>query len=186
MIEENQTKVCRRCATLNDSRSLMCVRCGGSLEITDEQKAEILKGRKISNFWFSILFVVLFTIYFYGIIFYVGPWFKEILQKFGESFIFDFYNNQTLTNITIEVIYVLCLLLLNSLVTILSLEVMVNNKLFDKNRINITSGFIFLYLFIGIPFLTYYKYGYDTVIIIEHLVGVIPVFSKVRKKLLML
>ena len=48
-MENGTEKVCRRCGTLNDARSLMCVRCGSGLDVTEEQKYNMFKGNLISG-----------------------------------------------------------------------------------------------------------------------------------------
>ena len=180
---ENAEKVCRRCGTLNDSRSLMCVRCGAGLEISEEEKYEILKGRLASGLKIFLLFAIFFGAYIYGMLSYITPWFDDKLLLLGESFVFEFYNNETLTYIILEVIYTLCLSLVNFVTVVLLLEMIINNKLLRINRVNIIYWFISLFVLLETGILTYYLHGSNYIIIIEHLVSVAVTIPYIKKKL---
>jgi len=183
MIQDNQAVVCRRCGTLNDSRSLMCVRCGNGLENTEEKKYEILKNRLISGVIVAFLFVLLFLACLYGVIFYVMPWIEGKLILFGESFVFEYYNNPTLTYVVLEAIYTLTLSMINYFTTIILLEIIIGSKILKANSVRKTNLFICLLVLTGAIGMTYYKYGLDYVVMIEHLVSVIVIMSYIKKKL---
>lgn len=182
-MENGTEKVCRRCGTLNDGRSLMCMRCGGMLEVTEEEKYGMFKGRLISGKMLSFLFVILFTAYLFGAIFYAGPWIDNKLLLFGETFIFDFYNNIDLTYITLEAIYTVCIFLMNSIAVSLIFYIISNSKVLKKVQVNPTRIFIYAYMLISVVLITVYKHQIDYVIILEHLVSIIIIFPYIKRKL---
>jgi len=181
---ENDTKVCRRCGTLNDPRSLMCVRCGSGLENAEEQKYEILKHRLISGVTVVFLFILLFSAYSYGMFFYVMPWIKSKLLLFGETFIFEYYNNPTVTYVALETIYTLCLYFINYFIVVILLEMIIGSKIVKIGSVRKTNLFICLFMLISVVGLTYCKYELDYVVIIEHLVSIIVIMPYIKKKLL--
>ena len=46
---EGNEKVCRRCGTLNHIKATMCIRCGENLEISEEDKYKLFKGKVCSE-----------------------------------------------------------------------------------------------------------------------------------------
>ena len=177
-------KVCRRCGTLNDSRSLMCMRCGGMLEVTEEEKYGMFKGRLISGKVLSFLFAILFAAYSFGIIFFGLPFVKDKLFLLKDTFIFDFYNNANLAYIALESIYTVCVFLINFIAVALIFYVIGNMKVIKKVQVTRIRVFIYLYMLVCMALITICKYGFDYVIILEHLASIIVIFPYIKRKLL--
>ena len=182
-VETGNEIVCRRCGTLNDERSLMCMRCGEMLEMTEEKKYEIFKGKMMSEKTLIFLFIILFTAYSFGIIFHAAPWIYSKLLSFGQTYIFNFYNNANLTYITLETMYTIFLVIINSIMFSLLIDIIINSKLIKRLTANSTCIIIFIYMILCFVSMTIYKHNLNYVIILEHLVSIIIIFPYVRKKI---
>jgi len=183
-METGNEKVCRRCGTLNDERSLMCVRCGETLEMSEEKKSEIFKGRILSEKTLIFLFVILFTAYSFGAIFYVFPWIYNKLIWVIETYMFNLFKKFDLIYIIIEVLYSLIIFLINYIAVAIILYYIVGSKLTKKSKLNGTCVFIFLYMILCFILMTIYKHKIDYVIMIEHLMSVIITFPYIKRRVI--
>lgn len=183
-MQNDVEKVCRRCGTLNDERSLMCVRCGGMLDVAEEQKYDLFKGRLISGKSLSFFFVVLFTMYLFGMVFYGGPWLEGKLLLFWEKYMLPFYNNANLTYITFETVYTIVILLINSIAVSLIMYMLTSTKLLRKYDTNSTRIFICIYVLVSAVLMTVLKHQLNYIIILEHLISVILILPRINKRIL--
>lgn len=183
-METGNEKVCKRCATLNDSRSLVCVRCGNELDETGEQKYDILKKRMMPSTLFVILFSIIFAICSYGLVFYVGPWFYDKFSSLGQTFIFDFYNNPKLMFLLIELAFTISISIINYVVVVLILEVVIGSKLLKKSKTTITTLSVYIFMLLIIGGMIIKKYSSIDIALLEYLISTVMVFPYIKKKIL--
>lgn len=181
-MDNDHEKVCRRCGTLNDERSLMCMRCGDMLDVSEEKKYAIFKGKMISEKLFLFLFIILFVAYSFGMIFYAAPCLYEKIVLFGNEYVFNFYHNPILTKIVSEVIYTICLLLINLIFVSLIIDIVINAKLIKRNKVTSTCVVMFIAMTLSFISLTIYKYKFNYVIILEHFASLIVAYPYISRK----
>lgn len=183
-METGREKVCTICGTLNDERSLMCVRCGKALEISEEKKYQTFKNKMINEKLFLFLFAVLFLLYSFGVVFYVGPWFYDKLIWLGEKYIFNLFENSDVIFLSLEVIYTLFLCLVNYIAIAAILYSVIGSKLMKKSKLNGSCIFIFIYMILNFMLMTLYKNKFDYILIIKHFMSVIVMFPYIKEKIL--
>lgn len=183
-METGNEKVCAKCGTLNDERSLMCVRCGQTLEVSEEKKYEMFKDKVLSEKLLVFLFVILFTTYSFGVIFYAFPWIHSKLLWFAETYIFNLFESLDLIYIMIEVLYSLLALLINYAVIAIIMYSIIGSKLTKSSKVNGTCIFIYVYMVLSFILMTIYKHKIDYVIIIEHFMSIIILFPYIKEKII--
>lgn len=183
-METGSEKVCRRCGTLNDSRSLMCVRCGESLEISEEKKYEMFKDKILSEKLLVFLFVILFTVYSFGVIFYAFPWVYDKLLWLIETYVLKLSEGLDLIYVMMEVLYSSIILLINYAVVAIILYSIIGSKLTKKSKLNGTCIFVFIYMILIFILMTIYKHNLDYVIIIEHFMSIIMTFPYIKGRII--
>ena len=175
-----QEKICTKCGSLNDERSLVCVRCGETLEMSEEKKYKTFKNKLINEKLFLFLFIVLFLLYSFGLFFYIGPWFYNKLIWIGEKYLFSLFENLDLIFLSFEVIYTLFLGLINYIAIAIIIYSIINSKLMKKSKLNSTC-IIMTLTFIG---MSIYKHNFDYVIIIESFMSLIITFPYIKRQIL--
>lgn len=183
-MEPGFEKVCTKCGTLNDSRTLMCIRCGANLEMSAENKYAMFKGKMINETWFLILFAFIFGAYAFGTVVYVFPWIHDKLVWLCDEYVFNFYGKSDIIYIALEVIYSLIICLLNYATIAIILYSMLSSKFMKRSKFNILSVLMFCFIVLSFLGLTIYKHGLNIVIIIEHLISVLFVFPYIKGRLL--
>ncbi|MBE6144218.1 MAG: hypothetical protein E7169_01440 [Firmicutes bacterium] len=176
--------VCQRCGTLNNEKGIMCMRCGEKLETDAATKLDKFKGRIISEKLVAFLYIIIFTAYLYFINFYFSPWFNSGLFKFGNSFIFEYYNDPNLTNITLHVIYVMVLFIINYIATIVILELILRNKLIKREKVNMFCFSVGIYIFISVAFVTFIKFKFEYIYILKHLISFMAICPYINRKMM--
>lgn len=183
-MEDAHEKVCRRCGALNDERSLMCVRCGETLEMTEEKKYEVFKGKMLSSKLFLFLFAVSFIVYSFGVIFYGFPWIYDKLLWLGETYIFNLYEELNILYIMLEVLYTTIVFVFNYATIAIILYSVIGSRLMKKSKLNGTCTFVFIYMILSFILMTIYKHKLDYIIIIEHFMSIIITFPYIKMKIL--
>jgi len=177
-------KVCRRCGALNDERSLVCVRCGEMLEISEEKKYEVFKDKMLSEKWFLFLFTILFLIYSFGAIFYIGPWLYNRLICLGEKYIFNLFEKLDLIFLSLEVLYTLFLSVVNYIAIAIILYSAISSKVMKRDKLNRTCIATYIFMILCFIIMTIYKHKFNYVIIIEHFMSIIIAFPYIKRIIL--
>jgi len=183
-METGNEKVCRRCGTLNDARSSMCVRCGETLEMPEEKKYELFKDKIISEKLLVFLFIILFTAYSFGAVFYAFPWVYNKLLWLVETYLFKTLGKLDLIYIMIEVLYALIVFLVNYAMVAIFLNSIIGLKLTKKRKLNGTCVVMFVYMILIFISMTIYKHKIDYLIIIEHFVSILMTFPYIKGRII--
>lgn len=176
--------VCPKCGTSNDEKSMMCMRCGQILETNSTKESENVKGNLTSSIGLAIVYILLFTGYLCALIFLAVPFGNELLLKLENSFVFEFYNNATLTKIAIGTIYTMGMFLINYIFIALILEIITHNKLVDLKGVKSFTIITSIYAVISMVVITYLTSGLNFLLLGEHLLSLVTIFPYVKRKML--
>ena len=180
---EGNEKVCRKCGTLNNEKSMVCIRCGENLEIKEEDQYKLFKGKICSEKILSALYIILFSGYSYLVIYYVFPFLYEFLVNFSKSYIFDFYNNNLVTKITIETMFLTGMYLINFLVISIILDIIFNKRFIKRDKANSMSLILYFFKIILIAGLLFYKYQNPNIMMLEILISFLSIFPYIKRKI---
>lgn len=180
---EGNEKVCRRCGTLNHIKATMCIRCGENLEISEEDKYKLFKGKVCSEKLLSLFFIILFSGYLYLSIYYIFPFLYEILGEFSKSDIFEFYNNRILTKFAIETMYLVGMFLINYFVIAVILDIIFNKRFIKREKVNSMSLILYFFMTILIASILAYKYLDNKALMLEILISFLAVFPYIKRKI---
>ena len=180
---EGNEKVCRRCGTLNNEKSTVCIRCGFNLEITEEEQKKIFSGKVCSEKVSALFYIILFSGYLYSVIYYIFPLFYELLEKFSKSYIFEFYNNNLVTEIAIEVMFLTGMYIINFLAISVILDVIFNKRFIKREKANTMSLILYFFKTFLIGGLLFYKYKSPNMIMLEILISFLFVFPYIKRKI---
>lgn len=176
--------ICQKCGTSNDEKSMMCMRCGQILETDATQKYSSIKGNLTSGTLLSVFYILLFTAYLCLLIFLVVPFGNDLLVQLENSFVFEFYNNATLTKIAIETIYTMSMFVLNYIFIAIILEIITHNKMVDLKSVKSFTIITSIYAVISIVVITYLTSGLNYLLLGEHLLSFVAIFPYVKRKML--
>lgn len=176
--------VCKKCGTLNPPQSIMCIRCGQFLETEKVKKYQNMKGKLVSGSKIVIMYVLLFIIYIISLVYIISPFITKMLEQFGNSYIFEFYNNSDLTKTALETIYTIIVFLVNYIFIAIILEIIMHNKVIEFKRIKNVSFSIYFLTIISFLTITYLKFDLNSLLMLEHVISAIIVFPYIKRKLL--
>ena len=182
-METGTEKVCTRCGTLNNDKSLMCIRCGNSLEISEEKRRSIFKGKVRNEKLLGFIYIALFTVYLNLSVFYIGPWIANKVLGLSDIYVFEFYNNQMLTYVVLQTIFTIALFIINFIITYIILDIIFNKNFIKREKANSLCIFIYLYTTLSVALITYYKFNLNCDIMLEYLISFIAIFPYIRKKI---
>ena len=180
---EGNEKVCRRCGTLNNEKAMVCIRCGENLEIKEEDQYKLFKGKVCSEKVLSLFYIILFSGYLYSAIYYIFPWFYEMLGNFSESYIFEFYNNNLVTEIAVEAMFLIGMYIINFLAISVILDVIFNKRFIKRDKVNSMSLILYFFKTILIAGLLSYKYPNPSMMMLEILIGFLSIFPYIKRKI---
>jgi len=175
-------KVCRSCGTLNDARNNLCIRCGESLEIDENKIYQNFHIKAISNKVLFIVFALIFTIFWYALIFYACPWLNGLLVGYVKDFIFKALNNRMVTNLILYGVYTLSLYIVNYIVIMITLDSILNRKVIKKETINALSLLIFTYMFASVTIMTLINFK-SYIFVLAHLIVLLFMLPNIKIKL---
>lgn len=176
--------ICPKCGTSNDEKGMMCMRCGQILETEKTKESESAKGNFASSTVLAIIYILLFTGYLCALIFLAVPFGNELLLKLENSFVFEFYNNATLTKIAIETIYTVGMFLLNYIFIAIILEIITHNKMVDLKGVKTFTIITSIYAVVSMVIITYLTSGLNYLLLGEHLLSLVTIFPYVKRKML--
>ena len=180
---EGNEKVCRRCGTLNNEKSTVCIRCGFNLELNEEEQKKIFNGKVCSEKVLSLFYIILFSGYLYSVIYYIFPFLYEILESFSKSYIFEFYNNNLVTEIAVEAMFLTGMYVINFLAISVMLDIIFNKRFIKRDKANTMSLILYFFKIILIAGLLFYKYQNPSMMMLEILVGFLVVFPYIKRKI---
>ena len=183
-MEIGHEKVCTRCGTLNDERSLMCVRCGETLEMSEENRYKTFKGKMLNEKLFLFLFMILFLFYSSGMIFYVSPWLQNQLLLLSEKYLIGVFGNSYWILVSLEIIYTIFLSVANYIAIAIILYSVLGTKLMKKSQLNSSCIIIYVFMILSFMIMSIYQHKLNYTIIIEHFMSLIMTFSYIKMKIL--
>lgn len=175
--------VCKKCGTVNNDKSIICMRCGSSLDTDKVTEYINIKGKTVKAKSIVLPFIIIYTLYAVLSVL-LSSYLISFLDNFRNSFIFEFYNIPLLTEFVINGIYVAILFILNLVVTVVSLELISTQKFIELKHVKMCYRVICGYMIIALFIITIIKYRLDIIILLEHLISLVPVFPYIKRKCL--
>lgn len=176
--------VCKKCGTVNKDKSIICMRCGSTLDTDKVTEYINIKGKTVSGISIILPFIIIYTAYLVLSIVLFAPYLNNLLFNFRSSFIFEFYNLPILTEFIINGIYIATLFIINLMVVMLTLELISTKKLIELKRVKKCYIVMWGYLITASLLITAIKYKFDLSFLLKHLISILPILPYIKRKCL--